>query len=447
MVPVAFLGKLDALQTPCFLSPEIKRKFMTESRRKAAWSARFGKRRGIRPRATGAPDGGYAFSNKRRGMRRAWIEVDSGALLENARRLRALHPAATRFIPMIKADGYGLGAPAVARALESEDPYAFGVACVREGVELRDAGIKRCIMIYSPLAPDELERALRLGFVPAISGRAGLSVVSRTAKKGRRGAGFQIEVDTGMGRSGFALQGLRERRASILKALESGARLEGVFTHLHSADEPFLDAARSQTRLFQEALKLLEPVLQAAARRQRPLIHFANSAAALRLPAGCANAIRPGIRLFGGAAGARDPAARPVVSLRARASLVRKARRGATLGYGATYRASGPEEWATLSIGYGDGYPRALGNRGQALVRARDGGGAIRAPIVGRVSMDVTVIRVPEGGRVKVGDAVTLIGQYMGSVISLDETARRAGVIDYEVLTGLARRLPRVWGA
>ena len=166
------------------------------------------------------------------------------------------------------------------------------------------------------------------------------------------------------------------------------------------------------------------------------LIHCANSAGSLRLASSTANAVRPGIYLYGGDIG--DPAnpPQPVASVRARVVLVRDVPPGTTLGYGATYTARGNERWAAVGIGYGDGLPRVLGNRGWAIAGGR------RVPIVGRISMDTTVVRI--SGDLSVGDIVTFVGRDGGVELSLEEVAESAGTIGYEILTGLSPRLPRV---
>lgn len=169
------------------------------------------------------------------------------------------------------------------------------------------------------------------------------------------------------------------------------------------------------------------------------MIHACNAAAAMRHPGYGADAIRPGIFLYGGGIGAGQAAPEEVVQVRARVTLVRNVPEGTTVGYGATYRSSGAERWATLGIGYGDGFPRVLGNRGSVLLSGR------KVPIVGRISMDMTVVDITGHDGVEVGDAATLIGRDGESAITLDEVADLAGTISYEILTGFTVRMPRVW--
>jgi alanine racemase len=183
-------------------------------------------------------------------------------------------------------------------------------------------------------------------------------------------------------------------------------------------------------------------VAQLPVSREDLMVHAANSAAALRWPEYAADAVRPGIFLYGGHAvgepvvGVPQPLA--VASVRARIALIRQVPPGSTVGYGATYAARGWERWATLGIGYGDGLPRSLGNRGAALVRGQ------RVPIIGRISMDMTVVDITAAGGAGVGDVATFIGRDGDAEITVDEVAQHAGTIAYEILTGFTPRLPRV---
>jgi alanine racemase len=169
------------------------------------------------------------------------------------------------------------------------------------------------------------------------------------------------------------------------------------------------------------------------------MVHACNSPGVLRESDWAGNAVRPGIFLYGGEAGADLPGPEEVASLRARVVHIRDAPVGASVGYGATHRAARPERWATLAIGYGDGLPRVLSNRGHAILAGR------RVPIVGRISMDVTVVDITGLPQVRCGDVATLMGSDGDESISVNEVADLAGTINYEILTGLAPRLPRVW--
>jgi alanine racemase len=367
-------------------------------------------------------------------MTRAWVEIDAGALRENYRTIRRAIGTAPVVIPMVKADGYGLGAARVVKALEPLAPWGYGVATADEGAALRAEGVRRPILLAAPAGAAALERAAAAGLIASISDIDTLAHWAALAET-HGPLAFHVEIDTGMGRAGFdwreTSQWAERARAFV------GPRLTwaGAFTHFQGADAPDAQPSSTQWRRFQDALTQL-PVS-----REDLMVHACNSAAALRWPAYAGDAVRPGIFLYGGhpAPAARGvPAPAAAAALRARLVLVRAVPPGSTLGYGATHVAREWERWGTVSIGYGDGLPRALGNRGSALVRGS------RVPIVGRISMDMIVVELGAVPEAAVGDTVTLFGRDGGCEITVDEVAAHAGTIGYEVLTGLTRRLPRV---
>lgn len=379
------------------------------------------------------------------------MEVDTGALRANFGALRERVGSETRLIPMVKADGYGLGAVRVARALEPLDPWGFGVAAGEEGVELRTAGIDRPILVAAPLAPGGERTAAEAGLIPSVSDLAGVERWASAAASTGRDLELHVEVDTGMGRCGFQWERAAEWAPSVLERLGPRVRWTGIFTHFQGADDPSPNATITQWERFRQALEAVERAvgdrLRASLERSGvglPLmVHACNSAGVVRFPELAADAVRPGIFLYGAAPAPAIPTPeatrpRPVAAVRARLLLVRDVPEGATVGYGATHRAERTERWGTLGIGYGDGLPRALGNRGAALVRGR------RVPIVGRVSMDLTVVDLTDLPDAVPGDVATLIGSDGGAAIPVEEVAAQAGTISYEILTGLTRRLPRV---
>lgn len=340
-------------------------------------------------------------------------------------------------IPMVKADAYGLGAGETVRALEPDDPTAYGVATVEEGRRLRSRGVRRPIVVFSPVPPGEYEAAVEAGLTVCLSSLEALDRLAGAAAARRdredEPVPFHVEVDTGMGRSGFDARAVDRWGPAVARAHGGALRWAGVFTHFHSADVDG-SATAEQIRRFRAAIDALDLPGEADF-----LVHEANSAAALRRPLGLLPAVRPGIFLYGGRAGPSLPPPEPVVSVRARVVLVREVPAGTTVGYGATYCASSDERWATLAIGYGDGLPRALGNRGEVLVAGR------RVPIVGRISMDLTVVNISVTDGVDAGHVATVIGRDGGEEVTLDDVADLAGTIGYEILTGLTGRLPRIW--
>lgn len=392
---------------------------------------------------------------------RAWVEVDASALRRNLARIAETVGPQTALVPMVKADAYGLGALRAVEALADFQPWAWGVATVAEGVALREAGVERPIHIYSPLAPDELHTAVAAHLTPTLSLPQELDSLAGLRAPGR--IPFQVEIDTGMGRAGAPEATWRAWR-SALDRRPTHLEWTGLFMHFHSADEPGGPGMAEQVGRFAAALDQLAP--PASVR-----VHLANSAAALRgLPAAPSHiaathaphapphttpptpnvphatptpmplgAARAGIFMYGGRLAPDLPAPEPVVHVRARITRIVDVPPGATCGYGATYSAAGPERWATLAIGYGDGFPRALGNRAHVLIAGQ------RAPIIGRISMDVTVANISGLAGVTPGMVATLIGTDGDAHIPLDEVAAHAGTIPYEVLTRLSPRLPRIW--
>lgn len=339
---------------------------------------------------------------------------------------------------MVKADAYGLGMGPVVDALggapEALRPWAFGVASVREGEALRVHGWEGRILVFTPIAPGEEEAAAAVSLTPALCSP---EAVRRWAAEGERGGRclpFHLEVDTGMGRAGLPWDRAAEWVDAILEACGDSATWEGCFTHYHSADAEDRAPTEAQRARFEAALAALPPGL-----RRQLIVHSANSAAAVRCGGFGDDVARPGIFLYGGGVGgAIRP--EPVVSVRARLVRVVEVRAGATVGYGATHVARGPERWGTLSIGYGDGVPRALATGGgEVLIRGR------RVPMIGRVSMDMVTIDITDVADAEVGDVATLLGRDGDEEIGVDEVAARVGTISYEVLTGLTARLPRLY--
>ena len=347
---------------------------------------------------------------------RAWVEVDLGALVRNARTLSA--KARVPLLPILKADAYGLGVVPVAHALHGLTAWGFGVATVDEGAELRDAGVTGRILVCTPLLPAEFPDARAARLTPTLSDRA-------TIVEWQRGSGvWQLAVDTGMNRAGVRWTRIRE-----LADVVTAHAPEAVFTHFHSA-ECDDGSMEEQDQRFADALTALP---------FRPsLIHADNSAAAVRRERQPYGLIRPGAFLYGIGSGATVLAPEPVVRLRARVLEVRDVEDRETVSYGATWHAHGPRRIATVAVGYADGYRRNLSNVGRALLR----GAEVR--MAGAVTMDMTMFDVT-GHACSPGDVITLLGSDAGSVLTLEALARDGALSPYEVLTGLRQRLPRVY--
>lgn len=367
--------------------------------------------------------------------RRAWIEVDLHALERNYRRLESRPDGAGGespvLLPMLKADGYGLGAVRVMEALRPFEPWGFGVATPVEGTELREAGYDGRVVVFSPCPTLDATELVRHGLEPAVSSCEGLEAYAAAGTVGRP-LTVHLEIDTGMGRLGLVAENRQAWIDRVRATLAEGTvRVGSTFTHFHSAaTDP--EATRAQWAAFRRAVA----DLRAKGIEPGP-VHASNSAAHLRYPELGSEVVRPGIFLYGGGGEHGGTAPEPVVTLRARVLDVRSVPAGHTVSYGATYATPGPARLATLGIGYGDGLRRALSNRGSALLDAG------RAPIRGAVCMDLTVVDVTELSPVRPGDVATLIGEQGGRRIRLGDVAELCGTIDYEILTGLTPRLPR----
>ena len=348
-------------------------------------------------------------------MRRAWVDIDLGALLRNGTTLAA--QAGVPLLPMVKADAYGLGAVRVARTLERLDPWGFGVATVAEGEELRRAAITRPIVVFTPLLSDDFDAAVRSSLTPTLGDATS---IGRWRLTGRP---WQLAVDTGMSRAGVPWDAIDDVLGEV-----AACPPEGVFTHFHSAERG--DGSRAvQERRFANVVERL-PV--------RPsMVHAENSAAVEHAGPSPWTVARPGVFLYG-VSSEHSPSIvpAPVVAVRARVVDLRTIADGESVSYGATYRAVGARRIATLAIGYADGYRRSVSNKADVLIHGT------RVPLAGVVTMDMTMIDVTDVP-CAIGDVATLVGDDGDDHIDVSEIARHAGLSPYEVLTGLRGRLPR----
>lgn len=361
-------------------------------------------------------------------LRPTRAEIDLAALRHNLGEVTRTAGGA-RVLAMVKADAYGHGVVPVARALESAGVFGFGVALAEEALELREAGIRGSILVMNGVHGGAHAAIVEAGLTPVIYEEAEARAFSDVARG--RPVGIHLKVDTGMSRLGVPFRVL-ERFLDRIDGL--ALRIDGVMTHLASADEPTTQT-EAQLARFDDALRAIR------ARGHAPtVLHAANSAATFRHPRARFDMVRVGIALFG-YAGADDVRAdlRPTMRLRSRVISLRTLEPGDAVGYGATFVAQRPMRVAAVPMGYGDGYMRALSNRATVLVRG------VRCPIVGNVSMDLVSVDVSALTDARIGDEVVLLGAAGGDVITPMELAALAGTIPYEILTNVSRRVPRVY--
>jgi alanine racemase len=364
--------------------------------------------------------------------------VDLSALRANARRL-ADEAAPAGVLAVIKADAYGHGAMACARAL-APLVWGFAVSLVEEAVELRRGGIDRPVIVLGGVYGRSHQDIVAYGITPVVSEEEDLRRFARAADELNAGRlGVHVKIDTGMSRLGVR----PERLGALLDAARAipGIEITGLATHLAEADGEDEVPTREQLARFAAARALV------VERGFRPsLLHVANTAGALRFPEARFDLVRPGLALFGGlpspsvrlADGAGD-GLRPVMRLRTRIVALRDVPAGAGVSYGAAFRASRSSRIATVPIGYADGYTRRLSGRAEVLVGGR------RCPVAGNVTKDMTMIDVTEQPEARPGDEVVLLGQQGDACISVDELAGWAGTIAYEIYCGVSKRVPRVY--
>jgi alanine racemase len=376
-------------------------------------------------------------------------EVNLEALRHNLRAVRR-HAAGARVWAVLKADAYGHGAPAVARTLERARVDGFCVALLEEGVELREAGIVAPILVMGGHYGNAHDEVIARGLTPVVHDLEQLAAFARVVRSGGVEGPIDVhrKVDTGMARLGVTMQALPEVAARLADLPE--VRVAGLMTHLACADAPTNEATTEQMILFDEATALL------ARHGVRPeLRHAANSAAMLRAQARL-DAVRPGIALFGVSPAVEGEALaselKPVMRVRTEIVAVRDVPAGASVGYGATWKAVRSSRIATLPMGYADGLSRQLGGSNEGGTVRRGGHVLVRgkrAPIVGAVSMDMTMIDVTDIPGAALRDDVVVLGAQDGPLgrdaIGAAEVAAHGDTIPWEVLTSVSRRVPRFY--
>jgi len=339
---------------------------------------------------------------------------------------------------VVKANAYGHGAVECSRALEAEGADWFAVALPEEGIELRNAGISSPILCLGGFWEDQADLLIEHELTPVIFALDSLIRLDRAARVAGIVADYHLKVDTGMGRLGVTPDGLDDflDKARSFK----NVRLDGMMTHFASADDPAQDEfTHRQRSLFSDA------VAKARANAYTPRwIHEANSAGTHAYPTVITNLVRPGGILYGLWRDSTNTSIEPwgwrsVMSLHSRVELVKTVPAGTALGYGGTFITTRPSRIATLPAGYADGLRRGLSNRGEVIVKGR------RAPVVGRVSMDLSLVDVTDVDGVETGDEVVIIGSQGKESITAEEVAGWLGTLSYEVTCGVSDRVPRVY--
>lgn len=370
---------------------------------------------------------------------RVYAAVDLDAICYNMEHMHANLKPGTRMIGVIKTDGYGHGAVPIGRELEKLD-YVFGyaVATAEEALILRHAGLTKPILILGYTFPYCYEELIRQEIRPAVFRQDTIDELAACAARLHKTVKVHIKVDTGMTRVGIRPD--ESGLAFVDKVLHTeGIELEGIFTHFARADETDKSCARKQLDRFREFIRQIEQSFDYSI----PVKHCSNSAGIVELPEANMDVVRAGITLYG--LWPSDEVSRDIVPLKPALTLkshivyIKEVDEGVAISYGGTYVTPKKMRVATIPVGYGDGYPRGLSNKGHVLIRGK------KAPILGRVCMDQFMVSVEDIPDAQEGDEVTLIGADGAEQITMEELGGLSGRFNYELACDLGKRIPRVY--
>lgn len=370
--------------------------------------------------------------------RRVHADIDLDAVLFNFEQMSSHLPKDTKIMAVVKTDAYGHGAVPLAQLLEPYDYlWGYAAATVDEAVELRQAGIEKPILILGYTFPECYSHIVRHNIRQTVFEYSMAEELSKEAVRQNKKALIHIKLDTGMGRLGYQRteDAVRDvRRMKELPMLE----IEGVFTHFANADTTEQSFTEKQLQKFAEMTEAMEE-----AGISFTLKHCSNSAGIIELPEQKFNLVRAGIISYGmwPSEDVRQDVVRlkPILSLKSHVVYVKEVEAGTTVSYGCTWTADKKRKIATIPVGYGDGYPRSLSNKGYVLIHGQ------KVPITGRVCMDYLMVDVTDIENVRTGDSVTLIGRDGEECITAEELGNLSGRFNYELMCDLGNRIPRIY--
>ncbi len=373
--------------------------------------------------------------------RPTWAEIHLDNLASNFKEIRSMVTPTARIMAVVKADAYGHGAVECAKRLAQEGAEWFGVAIPEEGIALRNAGITQPILCLGGFWNDQATACIQQRLTPVVYRLDMFESLNKAALDAGVVVDAHVKIDTGMGRLGVRFDAVNEFVSQLDRF--RNVRIDGLMSHLAAADDAACQPlTRDQIQRFEAAAAMFRE------RGYHPTyLHLSNSAGIYSHRESWGNLVRPGGVLYGLwrdvlSIAVADAKLLPVMSLHSRINMLKWVPPGETIGYGCTFEASRKSLIATLPIGYHDGYMRALSNRANVIVR-----GAY-APVVGRVSMDLTLLDVTNVSGVEIGDKVTLLGwdqQHAGPNVNAEDLARISGTLSYEVTCGIGERVPRVY--
>ena len=376
--------------------------------------------------------------------RPVWAEISLEAVLQNLRVIRKHVGARRKILAVVKSNAYGLGAVPISKALQKAGTEWFGVTCANEGIELREAGIRKRILILTGFWPGEEKRLIKNQLTPAVFRVDDLPHLERSAKAvgGKARVPFHLKINTGMNRLGIS----PDEIARFVRTLADckHIQLEGTFTHFASAEDFTAQQTDEQEKTFLSALARMRELGVSPG-----IVHMANSGAICARSSTWADMVRPGAILYGYHQSFDPPEKkqeiagqiplRPCLALRARIISLREVPEGEAVGYGARFVTKRPTRIAVINAGYADGIMRARTNRGCALVRGR------RVPLVGTISMDLTMLDVTDVPEAALGDVVTIYGKDGNATIEVSDVAREIGTVTSDLLCALGRRVPKFY--
>lgn len=369
---------------------------------------------------------------------RVRADIDLDAFSHNLNEIERVIDPNTKVIAVIKTDGYGHGAIPLAHMMESRDDiWGYAVATVEEGMALRRAGMKKSILILGYTFPEQFPEIVSHDLTPAVFSYDTAELFSEEACRQGKNLKIHIKLDTGMSRIGFQI--CQDNADEIAQIAElPNIVIEGIFTHFAKADETDKDFTKMQAESYQRMIQWLKD-----REIEIPIRHISNSAGIVDLPEYNLNLVRAGIILYGlwpsDEVCKENIDLRPLLSLKSHLVHVKTLEAGRSISYGGTFRTDTEKRIATVPVGYGDGYPRSLSNKGYVLIRGK------RAPICGRVCMDQFMVDVTDIPEAKSGDEVTLIGTDGTDQITMEELGELSGRFNYEFACDLGKRIPRVY--
>lgn len=367
---------------------------------------------------------------------RVQADINLDAIYQNVINAKKLLKPETKFMAVIKADGYGHGAVEIAKTIDGQAD-AYGVAILEEGVELRKAGITKPVLILGFTPEPQYSAMIDYNITTAVFQYDMAEKMSKAAMAKGKKAKVHIKLDTGMGRIGFALND--ESLDCILRIAElPGIQIDGCFSHFARMDEADKTRAKMQFDAFLAFTKKIEE-----SGIELPVKHISNSAGIIEAPEVQLDMVRDGICLYGlypsGEVKKERLALAPAMELKAYVSYVKELEAGVEIGYGGTYTTTRKTKVATIPVGYADGYPRCLSNKGRVLIHGES------APIIGRVCMDQFMADVTDIAPVKEGDVVTLFGRDGDAILSVEEVSGMSHSFNYEFVCDVGKRVPRVF--